>query len=112
MTPENSSDERYRALLDVSKKIAEHRDLSALFHDLAQTLHRLVPFDYLNLVLYDPVRNLVRLHVLEPAESLLVDTAREFPAGESPSGWVVQNQRPLVVTDIEKETRFPEVIEL
>ena len=88
MTPGNSTDEHYRALLDVSKKIAEHRDLAALFHDLAQTLHRLVPFDYLNLVLYDPVHNRVRLHVLESAESLRPDTAREFPAEESPAGWV------------------------
>jgi formate hydrogenlyase transcriptional activator len=112
MTPGNSTDEHYRALLDVSKKIAEHRDLAALFHDLAQTLHRLVPFDYLNLVLYDPVHNRVRLHVLESAQSLRPDTAREFPAEESPAGWVVENQRPLVVSDIDNETRFPEVIEL
>ena len=112
MTPENTTDERYRALLAVSEKIAAHRDLPALFHDLAGTLHRLVHFDYLNLVLYDPVRNRMRLHVLETTALPPVPAGREFPVEESPAGWVVQNQRPLVVADIEKETRFPEVIAL
>jgi hypothetical protein len=54
MTPESNKDERYRALLEVPETIASHRDLSALFHDLAKTLHRLVHFEYLNLLLYDP----------------------------------------------------------
>jgi formate hydrogenlyase transcriptional activator len=112
MTPGNTTDERYRALLDVSEKIAAHRDLPALFHDLAGTLHRLVHFDYLNLVLYDPLRNRVRLHVLETSELTPVASDRDFAVDESPSGWVVKNQRPLVVADIEKETRFPEVIDL
>jgi formate hydrogenlyase transcriptional activator len=112
MFPETNSDERYRALLDVSEKIAAHRDLQALFHDLAQTLHRLVQFDYLNLLLYDPVRNRMRLHVLETSQFTPVQVGSEFPVDESPAGWVVKNQQPLMVPDIEKETRFPEVIPL
>ncbi len=112
MTPETNTDERYRVLLDVSEKIAAHRDLQALFHDLAQTLHRLVQFDYLNLLLYDPVRNRMRLHVLETSQSTPLQAGHEFPVDESPAGWVVKNQRPLIVPDIEKEGRFPEVIAL
>jgi formate hydrogenlyase transcriptional activator len=111
-TPENGSDERYRVLLDVAEKIAVHRDLAALFHALAGPLHRLVHFDYLNLVLYEAARNRVRLHVLETSEPAVMPSNREFPAEASPAGWVVDNQHPLVVADIEKENRFPEVIEL
>ena len=110
MSPENRTDERYRALLDVSEKIASHRDLETLFHALAETLHPLVHFDYLNLILYDPARDRVRLHVLESSDSTPVQPGMEFPADQSPAGWVVKNQRPLMVADVEKETRFPAVM--
>ena len=39
----------YRALLAVSEAIVSHRDLSALFHELAGRLHHVVRFDYLSL---------------------------------------------------------------
>ena len=86
MSPENRTDERYRALLDVSEKIASHRDLETLFHELAQTLHPLVHFDYLNLILYDPARDRVRLHVLETSDATPVQPGLEFPADQSPAG--------------------------
>jgi formate hydrogenlyase transcriptional activator len=111
MSPE-STQQRHRALLDVSEKIAAHRDLPALFHALAKTLHGLVHFDYLNLVLYDPVRQRMRLHVLDTSEPVALQTGQEFSVEDSPGGWVVMNQSPLVVPDINKETRFPEAIEL
>lgn len=111
MSPEGTQ-QRHRALLDVSEKIAAHRDLPALFHELAKTLHGLVHFDYLNLVLYDAVRQRMRLHVLETSEPVAIQTGHEFPVEGSPGGWVVASQTPLVVPDINKEIRFPEAIEL
>src|SRR5438874_2521281 len=42
--------QRYRALLAVAEAIIAHRDLHALFHDLAGRLHPVVPFDFLLLV--------------------------------------------------------------
>ena len=40
--------QQYQMLLEVSESIALHRDLQALFHDLAQRLPCMVPFDYIN----------------------------------------------------------------
>jgi hypothetical protein len=60
--------QRYRALLAVAEAIIAHRDLHALFHDLAGRLHQVVPFDYLILVLHDAAHNAMRLHVLETSE--------------------------------------------
>ncbi|HET6142589.1 MAG TPA: hypothetical protein VFE02_03720, partial [Candidatus Acidoferrales bacterium] len=60
-----SPEARHQALLEVAEAIAQHRDLGELFHDLAERLHRVVEFDYLNLILYDPKRNVMRLHILE-----------------------------------------------
>ena len=36
--------QQYRTLLEVSESIAAHRDLAELFHELAQSLHRVVRF--------------------------------------------------------------------
>ena len=60
--------EPYRALLAVSEAIASHRDLPALFHELAGRLHQVVRFDYLALVLHEAATNTMRLHVLETSE--------------------------------------------
>ena len=45
--------DRYQTLLAISEAIISHRDLSSLFHDLADRLRRVVRFDYLALVLHE-----------------------------------------------------------
>ena len=60
--------EPYRALLAVSEAIASHRDLPALFHELAGRLHHVVRFDSLALVLHEAATNTMRLHVLGSSE--------------------------------------------
>src|ERR1700757_4811118 len=90
--------EPYRALLAVSEAIVSHRDLSALFHELAGRLHHVVRFDYLALVLHEAPGNALRVHVLEPAEPTLASAGGSVPV-ESPSGLVWQTQRPLIISD-------------
>src|SRR2546425_11078913 len=60
-----SADRQYRALLAVSEAIVSQRDLSTLFHELANRLHQVVRFDYLGLVLHEAASNTMRPHVLE-----------------------------------------------
>ena len=98
-------------LLEVSEAIASHRDLNALFQDLAQRIPRIVPFDYINLVLHDPLRNVMRLHLLVvPEETTTIKAGEEFPVDESPGGFVWKTQEPLIVNDIGLESRFPALI--
>ncbi len=105
--------QQYRTLLEVSESIAAHRDLRALFHDLAECLHRVVRFDYMRLILYDTERNVMRVHLLEaPHPSGDVLGCQELSVDESPGGWAWQRQGPLVVSNIEQETRFPRVTTL
>lgn len=56
---------QYQALLEISEAIASQRDLDLLFHDLAPRLHRVVQFDFANLILYEPERKVMKSHVLE-----------------------------------------------
>ena len=76
---ELSARQQYRALLAVSEAIVSHRDLPALFHDLAGRLHQVVRFDYLSLVLHEAATNTMRLHVLETAEPVPPGTVIVLP---------------------------------
>ncbi len=111
-SPLEHSRRQLEALLEVSEAIAQQRDLPALFHDLAERLHSVVDFDFLTLVLHDPARNVMRLHILEtriPSEKQK-PTGTESTVEGNPAGWVWQTQQAFVVSDTEEETRFPEFL--
>jgi formate hydrogenlyase transcriptional activator len=108
--PLEHSRRQLEALLEVSEAIAQQRDLPALFHDLAGRLHAVIEFDFLTLILHDPARNVMRLHILEthlPTETGN-PTGAETPVDGHPSGWVWQSQETLVVSDTLQDDRFPE----
>src|SRR5690242_11617847 len=107
-SPLEHSRRQLEALLEVSEAIAQQRDLPALFHDLASRLHSVIDFDFLTLVLHDPVKNVMRLHVLETEIPLEKPTGTEVSIEDSPSGWVWENQQPYVIPNLEEETRFSE----
>ncbi|HET7058347.1 MAG TPA: sigma 54-interacting transcriptional regulator [Nitrospiraceae bacterium] len=99
--------DRLRLLLEVSESIASHRDLGELFHDLAQRLPPIVPFDYINVVLPEPTRQVMRLWLLVTSQPSTISTGLELPIDESPGGLVWKTQQPLTVNDIMEERRFP-----
>ena len=98
---------KYLTLLELSKAIALHRDLSGLFHDLACRLQKLVDFSHLGMMLYDPQRNVMRFHLLETCEPTEWQTPSEVPIQGSIAGWVWQHQEPVIIHDLEHEDRFP-----
>ena len=107
-----SPEAQHQALLEVAEAIAEHRDLGELFHELAGRLHHVVKFEYLSLVLHDPARNVMRLRILETEMPRKTRPGTEFPVGETPSGWVWETQQPFIMDDIEKETRYPALLQI
>jgi formate hydrogenlyase transcriptional activator len=108
--PAEHSRRQLEALLEVSEAIAQQRDVRALFHDLAVRLHSVVEFDYLTLILHDPARNVMRLHVLETQLLIGKPTGTEMPVEGTPSGWVWQSQEPFIVRDTEEDTRYPDYL--
>ena len=102
--------DRLRLLLEVSESIASHRDLTELFHDLAQRLPQIVPFDYINVVLHDSARQVMRLWLLVTSEPSTISPGLETPVEESPGGFVWKTQQPLTVNDITQERRFPKLM--
>jgi formate hydrogenlyase transcriptional activator len=96
-----------QVLLEVAEAIASYRDLRELFHVLAERLHLVVEFDYLNLILHDAKRNVMRLHILETSRPTHVEPGLEIPIEWSAAGMVLETQEPLIIPDINKEERFP-----
>src|SRR5579863_10072670 len=99
--------ERHRALLEVSEAIALHRDLPALFHDLARLLPRVVGFDTFNLGLYIPERHLMRLHIVETERNVGEIEGLELPVEESPGGRAWRTQESIILSGQEMAEQFP-----
>jgi formate hydrogenlyase transcriptional activator len=99
------------ALLEVSEAISQQRDLTALFHDLSERLHTVVDFDFLTLTLHDPVRNVMRLHILETRIPHDKNIGAESPIDGHPSGEVWRTQETFIVSDTAEEERYPEFMQ-
>src|SRR5262249_41426347 len=96
--------------LEVSESIASHRDVGALIQDLAKRLPRVVPFDVVNLVLYDPQRDVMCLHALVAPECSKVRPGLESPMKETTTGLVWEAQQSVMVEDVAAERRFPRLM--
>jgi formate hydrogenlyase transcriptional activator len=108
---ENGSrrDALYGAVMALSRAIAGRTDLRSLLAGAAESLRQIVSFDHVGLILHDSNSNTMHGHILnEPCNPVI--TSLRLPVDQDPAGWVWLNQRPLVVTSIQSETRWPEFV--
>jgi formate hydrogenlyase transcriptional activator len=108
--PSEQSRRQLEALLEVSEAIAQQRELPALFHELAERLHRVIEFDFLSLILHDPKTNKMRLHILEAKEVPEDPTGSEYSIESTPSGQVFLTQEPFVLADTHQDGPYPEFL--
>jgi formate hydrogenlyase transcriptional activator len=95
----------YEAVVAVTRSIGGRTDLRSLLSGVAEALGRIVTFDHLGLVLHDPIGNAMEGYILNaPGNPVL--TSLRLPVDDDPSGWVWQNQQPLMIS-IRSETRWP-----
>ena len=107
-TSEPSLVDRFQALVSVAESITLCREPEDLFRRLAAELERVVRFDFVAFVLHDPERGVVRGDLLD-ARSMALAPRPDAALAESPAGFVVETQQPLVVPDTSVETRFSEM---
>jgi transcriptional regulator with GAF, ATPase, and Fis domain len=82
--------EQFQALLEVSESITRHGDLAELFHDLARRLRRVVPFDFISVLLHDDAMDMMRLHIPLAAPATLDEAEREdIVQALKQTNWVV-----------------------
>jgi formate hydrogenlyase transcriptional activator len=102
--------DQLRLLLEVSEAIASHRDLDQLLRDLARRLTQIVPFDFINVILHESARNVMRLWLLVTSQPSTIRPGLELPVDESPGGLVWKTQESIIIEDVAIERRFPQLM--
>ena len=102
---------RYEALIRVSQAVSAYREPRKLFEVLVDELRRVIEFDGIGIAQYDETKDAIEWHVSidcdEPNPTLKDKCAQK----ETMTCWVFQNQRPLVIPFVDRETRFPDTME-
>src|SRR5712692_8474092 len=100
--------DRYRTLLEINNALVSNLGRDALFSAIAQALRRVVPFERTAIFLHEPVRDVLKLFVLESTlPSTYFTVGLEMGPGESHVGQVFQSRRPLLCRDLGEERRYP-----
>jgi GAF domain-containing protein len=95
----------YEILLEIANSLLLQQDLAKLVQSVFVRLRESGKFDALSLILHDSVSNVMRLRVSRAPSFTAVEPS-ETPVGDSPAGWVWQNQKPLLLRDLGAETAF------
>ena len=90
--------------------VVHHRSLPELLPELAQRLHKVASFEIASFSLYDPEKNVMRMHFWDGDEVL--SDLTEFPVEESACGFAWEKQQPMVWPDLHQETRFRRAVNL
>ena len=97
---------RYEALIRVSEALRRHHDLDTLFRRLAQDLRPVVRFDVLGLALLDDRTGTVTPRVLDGSGAPA--PVPQLTSDQQLTHWVIAHQQPLVIPNLDEETRFAE----
>ncbi len=101
---------RYEALLQMADLVVHHRGVPELLPELAQRQHKVASFEVASFSLYDPQKNVMRMHFWEGSDRL--SDLTEIPVEESARGFVWEKQQPMVWPDLHQETRFGRAVNL
>src|SRR5262245_56661100 len=104
--------EQYRALLQVSESIALNRYWPDLIRDLSVRLQEAVQFDYIGLLLYDPLRNVLRVQAMESPMHTPIGAGYEMNVDESPAGEAWKTQLPFIAGDIDRDDRYQPLFQM
>ena len=101
------TDLKYKILLEVSETVSKSRDLHTLCRNLAKLLPQIVKVDFMALDLHDPQRNVIKLFHIEANVPADIIGGHEINMDEHPAGTVFKTQKPLLVSDITQDNRYP-----
>jgi PAS domain S-box-containing protein len=112
LVSENSLPRRYEALFHVARAVAAYRDPKELFRVLARELQKAVDFDFMGLFLYDEAAHKFENPVLQTVHGRGVVIPPDFPPENTITWWVYHHQQPVIIPCREKETRFPQMMDI
>jgi len=103
---------RYEVLQHVSGVIASQADLNGVLEKLAHFLPSVVSFEFLGISLHDPERQVSRLYAFGGTLAGGAEIGTEIPLAESTATPILMDeQKPIILNDIENDTRFPDIVE-
>jgi formate hydrogenlyase transcriptional activator len=103
---------RYEALRQAAGIIASQPDLKEVLEDLARFLSSAVNFEFLAVALHDDERHVFSLYAFGGTMAPPAEFEPEVHLPESQATAILlEEQKPLILNDIEKETRFADIVE-
>jgi formate hydrogenlyase transcriptional activator len=102
--------ERHQAFFRLSETLFANRDPGELLRVLASELRRVMEFHYLGVGVYNEAKHKIRLLAFD--ESGASVQVPKLAPEETTTWWVYQEQQPLVIPFVDRETRFPAAREL
>ena len=110
---EISQETRYEALRQASRVIASQADLNGVLEHLGRFLRSVVKFDFIAVVLLDAERQAFRLYALDSSVLSKPEPESETPvaASETSLRAVIDDQKPILINDTEKESEYVDLIE-
>jgi formate hydrogenlyase transcriptional activator len=104
---------KYLALMEVSRAIASHRDLSELFDSMAESLHQLIGFHYLSIAIYDERQQAMRIHVLQSSlQKSEAPMSFDLPVDGSTAGETWRTQEVRNFGSADQLRKFPKAYDL
>ncbi len=102
---------RYKALLRATTAIAGYRDIQTFRDRFAEELRGLIAFEYVLVNIVDPETKAVQWRMFHaPGKDKDSDIyVPDFAPDQTPTTWVYDNQRPIVIDDWQREDRYPEL---
>src|SRR5512133_2802955 len=103
--------QKYEDLLRATAAIAGCRNIQTFRECFAHELRRYIAFDYVLVKMLDPESLAVQWSMFHAPGMDRELQLPDFAPDETPSGWVYENQEPLVFDDWQREKRFPRMRE-
>jgi len=102
----------YQALFELSQSISGHSDLDGLCRALSESLKKVIHFDILRLLLFNAASRTLQIYGLNQPNAAFDKNAHyRLPGDENPACWVWINQQPFFIAEVDRESRWPELIQ-
>lgn len=97
---------RYEDLLRATTAIAGYRDIATFRERFASELQRFISFDYVIVNIINSETHAIEWRMFD-APGRNDEITVEFEANETPTAWVYENQKPVIINDWDGESRYP-----
>src|SRR5437773_957314 len=108
LTMQRSRMEERRAILDIQRAISMHLESEGLFTAIADVVRRVMPFDYMAIVLPDLKNNTFLVYLIEAQkERLRCYPSTIFPYAGTVPAWVLKHKRSSIAYMLDDLQPFP-----